>query len=79
MEFVTVILDFVKNLLANLNEGEAAGIVEIVKGFIAAFQGGGTEGILDSVKDLLSFLNEGEAAGIVGMVKEFVANIPALL
>ena len=35
MEFVTVILDFVKNLLGFLNEGEAAGIVGIVKDFIA--------------------------------------------
>ncbi len=79
MEFITAILEFVKNLLAFLNEGEAAGIVEIVKGFIAAFQGGGTEGILDTVKELLSFLNEGEAAGIIEMVKELIANIPALL
>lgn len=79
MEFVTVILEFVKNLLAFLNEGEAAGIVEIVKGFIAAFQGGGAEGVLATVKELLAFLNEGEAAGIIEMVKEFIANIPALL
>ena len=35
MEFVTVILDFVKNLLGSLGEGEAAGIVGIVKDFIA--------------------------------------------
>lgn len=79
MEFVTAILDFVKNLLGFLNEGEAAGIVDIVKGFLEAFQGGGTEGILDTVKSLLAFLNEGEAAGIIEIVKDFIAKIPALL
>lgn len=79
MEFFTAILDFVKNLLAFLSEGEAAGIVDIVKGFLEAFQGGGAEGILDTVKNLLAFLNEGKAAGIIDIIKDFIANIPALL
>lgn len=79
MEFVTAILEFVKNLLAFLNEGEASGIVEIVKGFIEAFQNGGAEGILATVKELLAFLNEGEAAEIIAIIKDFIAKIPALL
>ncbi len=78
MEFVTAILDFVKNLLGFLNEGEAAGIVGIVKEFIGGLSGEGVTGILEGVKNLLGSLGEGEAAGIVGIVKDFIANIPAL-
>lgn len=79
MEFITQILETVKQLLAFLNEGEAAGIIEIIKGFFAAFQNGGAEGILATVKELLASLNEGEAAGIIEIIKEFIAKIPALL
>ena len=79
MELVTVILDFVKNLLGFLNEGEAAGIVGIVKDFIGGLSGEGLTEILEGVKNLLGSLGEGEAAGIVGIVKDFIANIPALL
>lgn len=75
MEFITAILDFVKNLLGFLNEGEAAGIVGIVKEFIGGLSGEGVTGILDGVKNLLGSLGEGEAAGIVGIVKDFIATL----
>ncbi len=75
MEFITAILDFVKNLLGFLNEGEAAGIVGIVKEFIGGLSGEGVTGILDGVKNLLGSLGEGEAAGIVNIVKDFIATL----
>ena len=75
MEFITAFLDFVKNLLGFLNEGEAAGIVGIVKEFIGGLSGEGVTGILDGVKNLLGSLGEGEAAGIVGIVKDFIATL----
>ncbi len=75
MEFITSILDFVKNLLGFLNEGEAAGIVGIVKDFIGGLSGESVTGILDGVKNLLGSLGEGEAAGIVGIVKDFIATL----
>ena len=35
MEFIAQILDMVKEILAYVNEPEAAGIIDIIKGFFA--------------------------------------------
>lgn len=37
MAFVAQILDMVEKILAYVNEAEAAGIIEIIKGFFANF------------------------------------------
>lgn len=37
MEFIAQILDMVKEILAYVNEPEAAGIIDIIKGFFANF------------------------------------------
>ncbi len=52
MEIITAVLDFVKNLLGFLNEGEAAGIVGIVKDFVGGLSFESIAGLIDGIKGL---------------------------